>query len=453
MIQIFAPYHCKALRYVLDVVFLEFYGLRYKYQISNHKDLIIRLNSSEKSLRINLSFFDMYQEYGIDKSLIPDKKYKELENGDQKLPVFFGKATVETKDKETALHFDLLGFIFFVISGYEELVVAERDKHDRFLASSSFLFQTNFLKRPLVDEYADFLWNSLVKLWPDLNKSKKNNSAKIQVSCDVDQPIDPTVASIGKTIKTSIGDVLKRGSFLLAFNRYRRYFFNKNQNFQFDHNYTFDWYMDECEKANLKAIFYIIPSSDEPNNGYYKLSDEVIKKLLIKINERGHEIGVHSSYQTYKDRKKMNDQKNSLQEQLQSLFIEQEVIYNRQHYLRWDASITPKILNDSGIIYDSSGSYPDYAGFKYGTSKIFSMWDWCERKKLNLKQIPLIVMDDSVLSDSYMGLDINSAHKYIKILQNECFLHKGTYSILWHNSNLEHSWQKQLFLSNLVFKK
>ena len=56
MIQIFAPYHCKALRYVLDVVFLEFYGLRYKYQISNHKDLIIRLNSSEKSLRINLSF-------------------------------------------------------------------------------------------------------------------------------------------------------------------------------------------------------------------------------------------------------------------------------------------------------------------------------------------------------------------------------------------------------------
>ena len=53
MIQIFAPYHCKALRYVLDVVFLEFYGLRYKYQISNHKDLIIRLNSSEKRHILN----------------------------------------------------------------------------------------------------------------------------------------------------------------------------------------------------------------------------------------------------------------------------------------------------------------------------------------------------------------------------------------------------------------
>ena len=145
---------------------------------------------------------------------------------------------------------------------------------------------------------------------------------------------------------------------------------------------------------------------------------EVIKLIIIK--------------------KKMIKQKLMFENILKKIGINQKIKGNRQHFLRSNIAFTPNYLDEAGFEYDSSGSYADNPGFRYGTSKKFSMWGWLNRKKLNIKQQPLILMEVSITSNLYMGLGYSQkALTVMKDLKKKCKLFKGTFSLLWHNSELQ----------------
>ena len=60
-----------------------------------------------------------------------------------------------TKEGKTyVIENDIIYAAFFFISRAEELIVSERDEHNRFLAKHSILGQHNNLQIPLLDEYA-----------------------------------------------------------------------------------------------------------------------------------------------------------------------------------------------------------------------------------------------------------------------------------------------------------
>src|SRR3954471_13165942 len=56
---------------------------------------------------------------------------------------------------------DLLGNAFFVLTRYEEAVVADRDEHDRFPPRSSVLVREGLIEQPVVDEWAATLRRAL----------------------------------------------------------------------------------------------------------------------------------------------------------------------------------------------------------------------------------------------------------------------------------------------------
>jgi hypothetical protein len=305
------------------------------------------------------------------------------------VPILFGKPYqsdykgVVRNGNHLHLNLDIFGSAFFLLSRYEELITKDRDNYDRFPASASVAFKSGFLDRPLVDEYSEILWQCIIQVFPNLNR--KHHVAQTFVSCDVDQPYDCTVETVKKLLKPCIGDLIKRKSPLEMLKRINRYVFNKLGIYKFDRNYTFDWYMDVCEKAGLKAAFYFIPTSKEPQNGCYEITDKKVIKLMQKIDARGHEIGVHGSYQTYQDMSRMAQQKILFEKALNQAGINQKIRGNRQHYLRWDSSVTPDYLDAVGFDYDTTGSYADRAGFRFGTSQEFSMWGWQSQAKLKLK--------------------------------------------------------------------
>ena len=358
------------------------------------------------------------------------------------IPVLYGSPGVVKNKKHLHLNLDIFGSAFFILSRYEELISKKRDNHDRFPAKESISYKANFLDRPIIDEYTEILWACLTKLWPDLER--KNSQSKISLSCDVDQPFDCSVETLPKLLKTCAGDLIKRKSFIEMIKRINRYFFNKMGNYKFDKFYTFDFYMDLCDQIGLKASFFFIPSSKEPNNCCYKITDKKIVNLIKKIDSRGHEIGIHGSYQTFQDQEKILKQKVSFEENMTKIGINQKIKGNRQHYLRWDSSVTPDYLDAAGFEYDTSGSYADHPGFRYGTAKAFSMWGWKNQKKLNLKQHPLIVMECSIAN--YMGLGYSEiALKLMQNLKKNCQIVKGNFSLLWHNSELYKKNQINIF--------
>lgn len=434
-------------KYILDIIFGEFLGLEYKVEVRREKlegDWEIELENGAK-LIVQDHFFNKYPK---------DLEYLKLENIPSKvefakskytpekdIPIIYGinhKPQTTNHQSPTTIicEADIFAASFFMLTRWEEYVNKARDTHDRFPATESLAYKQGFLDRPIVNEYVEELKSKLLKL--DSNLKFKIHNSKLFISCDVDQPYDCTVENLKNLIRVCVGDILKRKSIKEFAKRVRRYIFNKLRNYKYDKNYTFDWYMDVCEKTGVKAAFYFIPTSIENQNGCYELQDKKIQDLLKYIDSRGHEIGVHGSYQTYQDKEKAKLQKNMLDDTLSNLGISQKIVGNRQHYLRWDSSITPSVLEYAEFKYDTTGSYADKPAFRDGVCYDFSMFDILNRKKLAIKQRPLIVMECTVIDNVYMGLGYSEeALQVMKELKQKCFKYNGNFSLLWHNDHLK----------------
>ncbi|MDR9498524.1 MAG: polysaccharide deacetylase family protein [Hydrogenovibrio sp.] len=443
-------------RYALDILLGEFLGLAFEVESYDGDAIeITRPGDSNESAKLTLdaSFFHKAHQAWLNPEsvpVLPLANWTPAEGGidanlvEPSVPVLYGQLGLVKNGEFLHLNLDIFGSAFFMLSRYEELITKDRDNHDRFPATASVAYQAGFLERPLVDEYLEILWQCLIQLWPDLER--KQHASQTFVSCDVDQPYDCTVETLTRLLKTCAGDLLKRKNALEMLKRINRYVFNKLDKYKFDRNYSFDWYMDVCEKAGLKAAFYFIPTSKESQNGCYEITDNKVIKLMQKIDARGHEIGVHGSYQTYQDKAKMAHQKMLVEKALNQAGINQKIKGNRQHYLRWDSAVTPDYLDSAGFEYDTTGSYADRPGFRFGTSKEFSMWGWQSQTQLKLKQRPLVVMECSVISDAYMGLSYGKeAEELMMRLKQASQARGGNFALLWHNSHFQNMGDRTMF--------
>lgn len=367
-----------------------------------------------------------------------------LPDSPEKIPILYGSANVAFREEQITCGADLFGGIFFMLSRFEEIMASERDVHDRFSGSSSLARRENFLLEPLADIYREMILSFVNHLWPGWERKKSVGNMK--VSCDVDEPFDRSVRSPKAFSRTVGGDILKRRNMKLAAKRFVNFAFGRMIGPRFDPCHTFDWYMTQCEAHGLRATFYFIAGNSAGLiDGTYQIEEPKIAELMRSIVRRGHSIGMHGSYNTYKDADRLQQERMRLIAVLKAAGIAQDVIENRQHYLRWDASCTPDCLYDAGFRVDTSGGFADLPGFRYGTSRPFRMWSWKKLKPLDLIQKPLIVMEGSLLSPLYQNMNGAEALQTVQTLKRVCTRYGGTLGILWHNSQLLTKQERAIF--------
>ncbi|MDA7869549.1 polysaccharide deacetylase family protein [Akkermansiaceae bacterium] len=360
------------------------------------------------------------------------------------VPVLFGLPEIIWNDNQILCSADLFGGIFFMLAGFEEIVSKARDSHERFPASASIASREGFLHRPLADEYRMLILNMIKTLWPGFILPKVESTFK--VSCDVDHPFDMSTRSLSAFLRTFGADIIKRQSFPLALKRFLNYTLGQFNGSRFDPYFNFDWYMRLCEEFGHTVTFYFISGqSAGAIDGYYRIREQRVLNLLKIISERGHKIGMHGSYNTFRDPARLKKERAELIEALENAGVASKVVDNRQHYLRWDAACTPDHLCSAGFQVDSTGGYADCPGFKFGTSQMFQMWSWQEMRPLKLYQKPLIAMEGSLLSPLYLGLNEIEAMELLRELRNKTQRYGGEFSLLWHNSTLVVKKERRIF--------
>ena len=104
----------------------------------------------------------------------------------------------------------------------------------------------------------------------------------------------------------------------------------------------------------------------------------------------------------------------------------------RGHYLRFEVPTPWQIWEDCGMGVDSTCGYADKEGFRCGAGEEFSVFNILTREKLKLKERPVILMDFSLFG--YQKLGWNK----IKDILRKLMKNKKTFTILWHNSQIEH---------------
>jgi hypothetical protein len=444
MLVIAFPDRCRSQHHWICMVLLdEFLGLQYEVSFDGGDD--VRICAAGKTLTLPEKFFAGANEKWLSAESLPAEPLQNwmvqhsgltAQLVEPTVPVLFGEAGFEVRDVEHALlKLDVFGSAFFMLTRYEEAASTVCDEHGRFPAAASLSHRQGFISRPLVDEYVEILWAAMTHLWPQL--IRKPRQFRMLVSCDVDHPYHPSAASLFRLIRRTTGEAMRKRTLTDTVVPLRNYIASRQGNWENDPYYFMvDWMMEVNERAGNMVAFYFIPEITDPvRDGRCSLDDTAVRAMLRRVYLRGHEIGLHPGYNSYRSAKDIISGKSTLQQVLDSEGLRQDVSGGRQHYLRWSTR-TPGIWDEAQLQYDSTLGYPDRAGFRSGTCHEYPMFDLHHRRPLKLRQRPLICMECSVIA--YMGHGFTaSALDAMTSLKNAVRKVNGNFSLSWHNSYLE----------------
>jgi hypothetical protein len=192
---------------------------------------------------------------------------------------------------------------------------------------------------------------------------------------------------------------------------------------------TYDFLMSFSEKTGVKSYFFFMTGGKNSYDAKYRLNDKRIKDIVARIQGRGHNIGLHPSYDAYNNLKLLSKEKDILEQYVG------KVTCGRNHFLRFEVPYTWQIWNDSGMEWDSTMGYAGKNGFRCGVCFEYNVFNVLTREKLNLKEKPLIIMDTTYWV--YVNKSEDEIEKDLKSLISATAKYNGECVVLWHNSNIE----------------
>ena len=341
---------------------------------------------------------------------------------------------VEPYCGEYLVHYDIIGFVYWMLARIEEISRKDLDYHHRFPATSSHAYRHNYLDRPIVDEWLHVLGQIMQRQWPGLVLRK--HKFRMYVSHDVDRPSRYGFASWRNTMRRMAGDLVRGNPGSALSGPWVRMSSNKKRIHPSDPFNTFDWIMEQSERYGLTSAFNFICGHTSTMDGEYQIEHPAICNLLQCIHVRGHEIGLHPSYNTYDKPDTLKAEAYRLKKICAENGIHQETWGGRMHYLRWKHPLTLRAWNSAGMDYDSTLGYADHAGFRCGTCFEYPGYDPIEGEILSVRIRPLIAMEVSVLNKQYMDLSKANALATFSDLKYKCKKVRGQFTLLWHNSEL-----------------
>ncbi|MBV9919204.1 MAG: polysaccharide deacetylase family protein [Solirubrobacterales bacterium] len=439
--------------YVHEVVLSEFLGLRWRSEARPEGPVeLVAPADGQRRLRIADVLFSTRPEQWLTAASLPARPLARWDVGasplaptlvSTQLPIVYGEEPLYAEDpgRSISLGVDLLGSIFFQLSRYEEVAHNERDQHERFPAAAMLARQEGFLDRPLVNEYVEVLRSALTRLWPGF--STRRRSFALRLSHDVDWPTHARLSVPGAG-KAMLGDLVRRRDPGLVPTRVATLRAQRRRRPSEDPYNTFDFIMDQSEVHGLRSAFYFMSGRSDPRyDSTYSLQSDWVSALLARVHERGHEIGLHPSYSTFRDPDRVHAEFGALLRACERLHISQTAWGGRQHFLRWENPTTWRAWARAGLDYDSSLGFSDAAGFRCGVCFEYPVFDLHERRELPLRERPLIVMEMAVI-DGGPSRD-SEALSAIALLRERCQRFGGEFTLLWHNSRLASPRERRLY--------
>lgn len=341
--------------------------------------------------------------------------------------------------------YDMLALAVWMLTRQEEIGSNFSDDHDRFPATESHAYRHGYLERPVVDEWFSVLRCLIQRVWPTLQL--KELFFAQAVSHDVDEPSFAAFATPTRLLRRMLGDAVGRRKLHSLIDLPRIRLESRQRISPRDPLNTFDWLMAGSERRGLKSAFYFICGRTDPaRDGLYEVEHPAIRELLRRIHARGHEIGLHPSYGTFRSPELIAGEAARLRRVCAEEGIEQAAWGGRMHYLRWENPTTLYGWERAGMAYDSTLGYADQPGFRCGTCFEYPAFDIARDEMLALRIRPLVAMDQTFLGKHYLNLGSgDEALARFSALKNACRRVGGVFTLLWHNSFFPTDAERRLY--------
>lgn len=409
MLLIYTPQITPRHKYIFKLFFNEIYKVDFK--ITTDAESFqefdgVKLNYSNKQFanEIFIESYGLIEEKGINQQEINVKFEHDS-------PIFF------QSQSDATMSFDVFSASFYLVSRYEEYLPFVKDVHQRFQAENALAYKHEFLQKPVVNIWARMLIEKIKQQHPKFAII----TPKYHFISTID--IDNAYFYLEKGFVRSFAGFL-RSIFSLDFTAVKQrmdVLLGKEK----DPYDTYDMQL-KLQKANNLEVIYFILLAD------YGLNDKNIPftkrkfQLLIKRLADFASIGVHPSYGSNTDYKKLPKEISRLEG-----ITKREVTKSRQHFLKLTLPETYNHLSDLGIKDDYTMGYASALGFRASICSSFTFYNLDSESVLPLKVHPFAVMDATLLY--YLNLSPQVSLIKIKQLVNEVQAVNGTFISLWHN--------------------
>jgi peptidoglycan/xylan/chitin deacetylase (PgdA/CDA1 family) len=328
-------------------------------------------------------------------------------------------------------HHDILKSAFYLLSGYQEQISDEKDIHGRYPWKSSIQYSLGITGKPVVNYYfMEILeaFGEFCKLNGLVFRKNVWEAPVLFLSHDVDRirkytfrnlvyvglqlaGLKPAGHSFSRRLKT-LADYA-RGIFL----------------FRRDPYWNFDELTGMERQLNISSTWFFLEKTRRDNSRYH-FSNRKIRALVATLTRSGHEVGLHGTLES-------SEAPDAMATGIQRLnaICDTPVKGIRQHYLRYSCPATARIQADAGLEYDATMGFAEQAGFRNSYAFPFRLYDFENDRPLDIWQIPLHVMDVTLLG--YMGIPLAAVIDTIRPLLQEVIRFSGVFSLLWHNCNLD----------------
>jgi len=409
-------------KYILSIIFNEFLKLDFEIIEEKRDNYLINLGSGS-SIIFEDAFFNNYPEdlSYLNIRNIPDDIIfsKNQFTTEENIPVIYGTNKIDVFESKIICGIDIFASSFFMLTRWEEHVIIEKDIHGRTPDIEQLVFKKGIHYRPIVNEYIEMLRSMFLFLGFEVK-----NAHKFSLLPTHDIDFFARYNTLTNKFRAVFGDIFKRKSFKKAFSTISD-IRNIRKGKLKDPYDTFDYLMDISEKRKVKSIFYFIPAILGETDASYNIQDKAVMKKIKHILKRGHIVGLHGAYRSYKDLILYKEEFNRFQNEL-------DLKHVRQHYLRFSNPLTWDIHESLGFETDSTMGFMTDAGFRAGTCYSYSLFNVLTRKKLKLKEDPLIVMEQALRKKYPLKDEFQT--KFVEIKET-VEKYSGTFVLLWHNNN------------------
>jgi hypothetical protein len=318
---------------------------------------------------------------------------------------------------QSMIPFDVFAASFYLLSRYEEHLPHVKDKYDRFSAHESLAYKHQFLDQPVIDIWAYKVRKLLKERFPDyqFKERKFEYISTIDVDCAFAFKYKGIIRTLGGFTKDLVTFKLKNFWYRLLV------LLNLRQ----DPYDTFDWLLDLQKKYKIKTNFFFLVSEYTTFDKNIPIGNTKFQSLIKSVADYAS-VGLHPSFFTVKNAKKLKKEKNRLES-----IINTPIVNSRQHFLRLDLPETYQNLVDLEINNDYTMGYAQQFGFRAGTCTPFYFFDMEYEIQTPLRLFPFAVMD--VTLKDY--LQYSNKKSLITILRLAEAVKKvnGTFITLNHN--------------------
>lgn len=181
------------------------------------------------------------------------------------------------------------------------------------------------------------------------------------------------------------------------------------------------------EETDRPSTFYFLGAKGPHHlgpNADYDLGAPDIWRRAGELERLGCEIGLHGSFGSATDAEQLREELAKLPHFIAGV---------RFHYLCFDPLHTPDVLMSAGATHDATLGFAERAGFRHGTARPFWLYDFRHQRAYAVVSRPLHAMDVTFTNPQYQPTPASEIPAVIGELARAARLTGGTLSLLWHN--------------------